>query len=88
MVGAKDLLLALGMISGGGGVLNEGASAIVAAIPLLARGGVSVSYGVGAGAMAAASGLCIHVFHDTSTTLVGPLPVAEALYSGVYVGKY
>jgi hypothetical protein len=41
---------------------------------LLAPGGISVSYGVGAGAMAAVSSLRIHAFYDTSTTVIDPLP--------------
>jgi hypothetical protein len=46
----------------------------VASIALLALGGISVSYGVGAGAMAAVSGLCIHALYDSSTTVIEPLP--------------
>ena len=75
VIGAQDLLLAVGMVSGGvGGIVNEGTPAIVAAVALLALGGVSVSYGVGASAMATGSSLRIHVFYNTSTTFIGPLP--------------
>ena len=55
MVGPEDLFFAGGIVSDASGVLNEAAPAIAAAVALLALGGVSVSYGVGAGAMAAAS---------------------------------
>ena len=81
MVGPKDLFLAGGIVSGTGGVLYKATSAVVAAMALLALGGVSVSYGVGAGAMAAVGSLCIHTFYDTSTTVIDPLP--EILRLGI-----
>jgi hypothetical protein len=41
---------------------------------LLALGGIAVSYGVGAGAMTAVGGLCIHALYGSPTTVAGPLP--------------
>jgi len=74
MVSPKDLLFASGIVSGSARVLNEATPAIVAAIALLTLGGISVSYGIGGGAMAAVSGLCIHALYDISTTASDPLP--------------
>ena len=51
MVSPKDLLFASGIVSGSARVLNEATPAIVAAIALLTLGGISVSYGIGGGAM-------------------------------------
>jgi hypothetical protein len=65
VVGPKDLFFAGGIVSGTGGVLDEATPAIATAVALLAFGGISVSYGVGAGAMAAVSSLCIHAFYDS-----------------------
>ena len=65
MVGPEDLFLAGGIVSGTGGVLDEAASAIVAAIALLALGSIPVSYGVGAAAMTAVSSLCIHALYGS-----------------------
>lgn len=79
MVGPKDLFFAGGIVSGTGGVLNEATPAIATAVALLAPGGISVSYGVGAGAMAAVSSLRIHAFYDTSTTLIDPLPGGDVV---------
>ena len=75
MVSPKDLLFASGIVSGSARVLNEATPAIVAAIALLTLGGISVSYGIGGGAMAAVSGLCIHALYDISTTASDPLPI-------------
>ena len=75
MVGPKDLFFAGGIVSGTGRVLNEATPAIATAVALLAPGGISVSYGAGAGAMAAVSSLRIHTFYDTSTTAIDPLPI-------------
>jgi hypothetical protein len=75
VIGPKDLFFAGGIISGTGGVLNEATTAIATAVALLAPGGISVSYGAGAGAMAAVSSLRIHTFYDTSTTAIDPLPL-------------
>ncbi len=68
MVGSKDLFFASRIVSGTARILDEATSAIPTAPALLALGGISVSYGVGAGAMAAVvSSLCIHDLHDSST---------------------
>ena len=40
------------------------------AVALVALGGISVSYGAGAGAMAAVSSLRIHAFYDTQQQLL------------------
>ena len=74
VVGPEDLFFASGIVSGGARVLDEATPAIVAAIALLALGGISVSYGVGAGAMAAVSGSRIHALYDSSPTVIEPLP--------------
>jgi hypothetical protein len=78
VVGPKDLFFASGIVSGGVRVLDEATPAIVAAIALLALGGISVSYDVSGGAMAAVSGSCIHALYDSSTTVVEPLPEDQA----------
>ena len=74
MVSPKDLLFASGIVSGSARVLNEATPAIATAVALLAPGGIAVSYGAGADAMAAVSGLCIHALYDISTTAIDPLP--------------